>query len=217
MGLALPKLRWLVLGAVAAGAWAVHQDMKGPRPPESVPPARKESANRDAPRPPKAVAAKPAEPNRTVARETPARPIPPRTVPGKTEGRQAKASTKPPQQTALALPDSVARPPSRPQQIVTSSIARPEKPVFVQTRTKVRLHAQARADAAVIATLEPRTVMRELARSGDWRLVMGDGRKGWVKADRLAQPTFLPRRPKLPVAEVRSAKALGNGQTAKKP
>jgi hypothetical protein len=42
--------------------------------------------------------------------------------------------------------------------------------------------------------------MRELARSGEWRLVMGDGRKGWVRADYLAKPTFLPRRPKLPVA-----------------
>ena len=34
---------------------------------------------------------------------------------------------------------------------------------------------------------------------------MGDGRKGWVRADYLAQPVFLPRRPKLPVEEVDQA------------
>ena len=48
--------------------------------------------------------------------------------------------------------------------------------------------------------------MRELARSGEWRLVMGDGRKGWVRADYLAKPPFPPRRPKLPVADVKQAR-----------
>jgi hypothetical protein len=104
------------------------------------------------------------------------------------------------EQTALMLPKTVERPPAKPQNIVTGSITRPDKPTFVQTKAKVFMRAQAKADAPIIATLAPRTVMRELARSGEWRLVMGDGRKGWVRADYLAKPTFLPRRPKLPVA-----------------
>ena len=133
MALALPKFRWLVIGAIAAGVWVVREDMKGPRPPERVPPAK-------------------------------------------------------------------------PQKIVTGSVTRPDKPTFVQTKAKVFVRAQARPDAPIIATLGPRTVMRELARLGDWRLVMGDGRKGWVRADYLAKPTFLPRRPKLPVAEIKQAK-----------
>ena len=133
MALALPKLRWLVIGAIAAGVWVVREDMKGPRPPERVPPAK-------------------------------------------------------------------------PQKIVTGSVTRPDKPTFVQTKAKVFVRAQARPDAPIVATLGPRTVLRELARSGHWRLVMGDGRKGWVRADYLAKPTFLPRRPKLPVATIKQAK-----------
>jgi hypothetical protein len=108
---------------------------------------------------------------------------------------------------SLALPKTIEPPPAKPQKIVTGSIARPDKPTYIQTKAKVRLRAQARPGAAVIATLEPRTVMRELARSGEWRLVMGGGRKGWVRADYLVEATFLQRRPKLPVAEARQAKA----------
>ncbi len=36
-GLALPKLRWLLMGALAAGGWVVWQDGKVPRPPARVP------------------------------------------------------------------------------------------------------------------------------------------------------------------------------------
>jgi hypothetical protein len=118
-----------------------------------------------------------------------------------------KAQKAASQKTALLLPKSVGRPPAKPQKIITGSITRPEKPTFVQTKAKVFVRAQAKADAPIIATLGPRTVMRELARSGEWRLVMGDGQKGWVRADYLTKPSFLPRRPKLPLAEVRQAEA----------
>ena len=210
MALALPKFRWLVIGAIAAGVWVVREDMKGPRPPERVPPAKTERSAEAKPRPPKRVAAKPAA-ARPAAKTAAERPVPPNPVAGTPASQKAAVektvSQKPAtRKTALLLPKSVDRPPAKPQKIVTGSITRPDKPTFVQTRAKVFVRAQARPDAPIIATLGPRTVMRELARSGHWRLVMGDGRKGWVRADYLAKPTFLPRRPKLPVAAIEQAK-----------
>jgi hypothetical protein len=213
MALALPKFRWLVLGAIAAGVWVVREDMTGPRPPERVPTwIERNIAAKPRPQKPVAAAAKAdkpavAKPTVTAAAE---RPVPPKPVTGKPvplktiAGKNSKAAR---QTTALLLPKSIDRPPSKPQKIVTGSISRPDKPTFVQTRAKVFMRAQAKADAPIIATLGPRTVMRELARSGEWRLVMGDGQKGWVRADYLTKPSFLPRRPKLPVAEARQAKA----------
>jgi hypothetical protein len=207
MALGLPKFRWLVIGAVAAGVWAVHEDMKAPRPPERVQTQKSERTAQSKPRPAKPVAGKPValKPVSTQAAE---RPVPPKPVVGKSAVSGASA------RTALALPKAVERPPAKPQKIVTGSIARPEKPTYIQTKAKVRLRAQARPGAAVIATLEPRTVMRELARSGEWRLVMGGGRKGWVRADYLVEASFLPQRPKLPVAEVGQAKAAAGQNKA---
>lgn len=206
MALALPKLRWLVLGAVAAGIWVVREDMKGPRPPESVPPARIEHRGEAKPRP-KPVASRPTAEKPAVAKPAAAaeRPVPPKPLTGRPAPQQAVAGKT--EKTALALPRTVDRPPAKPQKIVTGSITRLDKPTFVQAKSKVRIRAQARADAAVIGMLDPRTVMRELARSGEWRLVMGDGRKGWVRADYLGKPDFLARRPRLPVTEVRQAHA----------
>ena len=214
MALALPKFRWLVIGAIAAGAWVVHEDMKAPRPAQRVPPAKTEHSADAKPRPPKPVAGKTERAKPVAAKPatktTAERPVPQKPLTGKPAPQKAVAEKTPavaPQTSALVLPKTVDRPPAKPQKIVTGSITRPEKQTFVQTKAKVFVRAQARADAPIIAALEPRTVMRELARSGEWRLVMGDGRKGWVRADYLAKPTFLPRRPKLPVAEVRQAKA----------
>jgi len=205
MALALPKFRWLVIGAVAAGVWAVHEDMKGPRPPESVQKQKSERTAQSKLKPSKPVSAKPAA-AKPVSQQTAERPVPPKPVGGKPAPSAVSA------RTALALPKTVEPPPAKPQKIVTGSIARPDKPTYMQTRAKVRLRAQARLGAAVIAALEPRTVMRELARSGDWRLVMGGGHKGWVRADHLVEATFLPRRPKLPVAEARQTKAAGQAK-----
>jgi hypothetical protein len=213
MALALPKLRWLILGAIAAGVWVVYEDMKNPRPPERV--SARIERKAEAKRPPKRVTAparaeKPAETKSTakaLERPIPPKPVAGKPVPQKAVGQKIAPQKTEPQKTALILPKTVIRPPAKPQKIVTGSISRPDKPTFVQTRSKTNLRAQAKADAPVIATLEPRTVMRELARSGEWRLVMGDGRKGWVRNDHLTKPTFLTRRPKLPVAELRQATA----------
>jgi hypothetical protein len=216
MALALPKFRWLVIGAIAAGVWVVREDMKGPRPPERIPPAKTERSTQTKPRPPKplAVSAKTDKPAvaKSAAKTAAERPVPPKPitvkpVPQKTVIQKAKPGNAAPQETALLLPKTIDRPPSKPQKIVTGSISRPDMPTFVQTKSKVFMRAQAKADAPIIATLRPRSVMRELARSGEWRLVMGDGRKGWVRADYLTKPTVPPRRPKLPVMDVKQATA----------
>lgn len=222
MALALPKLRWLVIGAVAAGVWVMREDMSGPRPPERVPTwiERNIAAK---PKSPRSVAAAAKADKPAIAKsaaKTAEKPIPPKPVTGKPAPQKAVAEKaeprKPaPQKTALLLPKSIDRPPSKPQKIVTGSITRPDKPAFVQTKAKVYMRAQAKQDAAIIATLGPRTVMRELARSGEWRLVLGDGKKGWVRADYLAKAPFSPRRPKLPVADVRQAKAATGVKPAK--
>ena len=207
MVLALPKFRWLVIGAIAAGVWVVREDMSGPRPPERIPPAKSERSAQTKPRPPKPLASKPSQPKQAGVKTAQAKPVPPKPVAPKpvvtkpVSGEPAIENDSP--RPAQSRAD---RPPAKPQKIVTGSISRPDKPTFVQTKAKVYMRAQAKADAPIIATLGPRTVMRELARSGEWRLVMGDGRKGWVRADYLAKPTFLPRRPKLPVREVKQAK-----------
>ena len=208
-GLALPKLRWLVIGAIAVGIWVVREDMKNPRPPKNVQTERSAAK----PRPTQTVGVKSTAAPKTAAKAAPEKPVPPKPLTGKGPPDKTLAAktvaAKTPQPAgsetiALVLPKTVDPPPARPQKIVTGSISRPDKPVFMQTKARVNLRAQARTDAAVIATLEPGTTMRELARDGDWRLLMGDGRKGWVRGDYVEASSFLKRRPKLPVAEVRS-------------
>ena len=213
MALALPKLRWLVIGAIAAGIWVMREETKGPRPPERVPAWTERSQNAK-PQPSKQTTTARAE-RTAVSKPAPAkavdRPVPPKPLAGNAPAPQKAAAAKAPAhkpgppKTALPLPEAVDRPPAKPQNIATGSITRPKKPSFVQTKSKVFMRAQAKADAPIIATLAPRTVMRELARSGEWRLLMGDGRKGGVRADYLAEPNAPPRRPKMPVAETRQA------------
>lgn len=163
-GLALPKFRWLLAGALAAGVWVVREDMATPRPPERVGAVKTERTVQAKPKPPMPLTAKPAL-----------------------------------DRTALSLPKAVARPPVRPQKIVTGSIAKPPKLKFAEIKTKVRLRAQAKPDAAIVATLEAGKTVRELARSGTWRLVLVDGHKGWVHGDYLGPQPVSPNRPKVPV------------------
>ena len=147
-GLALPKLRWLLAGGLAAGIWVVSQEKGVPRPPERVPVF-------------KSVAA-------------PSRP-------------------------AITLPRRVERPPPRPEKIVTGSISKPDRPRILRTTTAVNLRQRADVGSPVIMTLAGGSRVREIARSGKWRLVTIDGSKGWVHANYLDASMDRPRRPKLPV------------------
>ncbi|MEW9835518.1 SH3 domain-containing protein [Mesorhizobium marinum] len=207
MALALPKLRWLLIGAVAAGVWVLREDMKGPRPPETVPASRSERSAAAKPKP--ATSAQPKRSNVEAAK-----PVPPEPVGARHADRKVAAARVEPKPPTLVLPQTVARPPEKPQDFVTASIGRPGKPVFVQTTGKVHMRAQARPDAVVITTLAPRTVLREVAQSGPWRLVVGDGRKGWVHVDYLAKPPFAPRRPKLPLEGISATKASAGAKPA---
>jgi hypothetical protein len=135
-------------------------------------------------------------------------PRPPEQVPGST--------------SIVALPKTAVRPPPRPQDIVTGSIAKPVKagPRLLQTTARVSVRARAEAGAPVMATLEAGETVRELARSGKWRLVSAAGRKGWVHADYLAKPQLSPRRPKLPIpvpAKPRKAAADAKAAALRKP
>jgi hypothetical protein len=180
-----------------------------PKPQPSKPATATAKADKPAAKKPvvKIVTEKPVPPKPVTGKPAPQRAVTQGAEPRNTAPQRTALQKAAPQKTALQLPKSIDRPPAKPEKIFTGSISRPDKPTFVQTRAKVFMRAQAKADAPIIATLRPRTVMRELARSGEWRLVMGDGQKGWVRADYLVKPTFLPRRPKLPVAEVKQAKA----------
>lgn len=152
---ALPKLRWLLAGAVVAGVWVVESDSRNPRPPARVPYA------------------------------TP----------------------------WVNLPQVSFAPPPRPSQIITGSIGKPD--LKLKASTRVRLRAQARADAAVIDTLEPGSGVREIARSGKWRLVSAAGRRGWVRADYLTLAPEPAPRPKAAVGKI-AAKAAATPKAAPK-
>jgi hypothetical protein len=98
------------------------------------------------------------------------------------------------------LPATAVRPPKRPSRDVTGSIARPAVPLRnYRTSARVRLRGQAGTRAPVISVLEAGLPVRELARSGKWRLVSAAGRKGWVHGDYLKAAAPPQLRPKAPV------------------
>ena len=140
-GLALPKLRWLLAGGLAAGVWVVAQEKDIARPPERVPVTK----------------------------------------------------------SRISLPGTVERPPPRPQNMVTGSIAKPDAPRLLRTTAAVNLRAKADIGAEIIQTLGPGQPVRELARYGKWRLVMVGNEKGWVHGDYLGPSAQSLRRPALPV------------------
>jgi len=176
-GPALPSFKLLIAGALAAGIWAVRNDIQAPRPPEPV------------------------KARQPVESATARRPV------------------------EAVLPAAAIRPPRRPPQGVTGSV---RKPVLsarqYRTSARVRLRGRAGAAAPVLSVLEAGVPVRELARSGQWRLVAADGRKGWVHADYLAAAAPRPPRPRAAVAPRTAAVArkaaeasAGGGETLRKP
>jgi len=140
-GFALPKLRWLLAGGLAAGVWVVTQEKGIPRPPARVPVSM----------------------------------------------------------PSLALPKSVARPPARPEKIVTGSIARPDKVRLLQAVSTVNMRARAEIGAPIVTRLGAGQTVRDLAHAGEWRLVMAGDKKGWVHGAYLRKPVQTAVRPPLPV------------------
>lgn len=154
-GLALPKLRWLLAGGLAAGVWVVSQEKHVPRPPERVPVVK--------------------------AFASPAR------------------QARPPAGLGVVLPKRVDRPPPRPENIVTGSVRKPDRPRLLRTTAAVNVRARSELGSPVIVTLEDGRIVRELARSGAWRLVTAGRTRGWVHSRYLGPPVRSPRRPSLPV------------------
>ena len=120
-------------------------------------------------------------------------PRPPERVP------VLKSVVAAPSRPAITLPRRVERPPPRPEKIVTGSISKPYRPRILRTTTAVNLRQRADVGSAVLMTLAGGSRVREIARSGKWRLVTIDGSKGWVHANYLDASHGKPRRPKLPV------------------
>jgi uncharacterized protein YgiM (DUF1202 family) len=140
-GFALPKLRWLLAGGLAAGVWVVTQDNKVPRPPARVPIS-----------------------------------LP-----------------------ALTLPKTVSRPPARPEKIVTGSIAKPTRDHFLRAKSTVNVRARPGLGSPIVARLSTGGVVRELAKSGQWRLVVASDLKGWVHGAYLQDAARQTPRPRVPV------------------
>lgn len=164
VGFALPKLRWLVVGAVGAGMWAMTQEPPSPR--------KTQTTQRPAATAPHKA-------------ETPSLP------------KQQAAATPPSSQKQAAVvapttPKEIVAPASRPSQLVTNSVTKPENPVpqlapdnSLYTTTRVNLRGTANASAPVVATLNLGEAVKPILRDGKWQLVSVRGRKGWILADYL--------------------------------
>jgi Bacterial SH3 domain len=165
-GFALPKLRWLVVGAVGAGIWAMTQEPPSPR-------------KTQAPSRPAVTAQHKAEAPATPKPQAAVAPSAPKQI----------AATPP---SAPSAPKEVVTPASRPSQIVTSSVTKPDHPVpepapsnALYTTTRVNLRGTANASAPVVATLNMGESVKPILLDGKWQLVSVRGRKGWILADYL--------------------------------
>lgn len=165
VGFALPKLRWLVLGAVGAGVWAMTQEPPSPR-------------KAQAPSRPAVTTQHKAEP--------PASPKPQAAVAPSVQSKQQVAATPP------SAPKEIVAPASRPSQIVTSSVAKPEHPLpqrapdnVLYTTTRVNMRGTANPSAPLVATLAVGEAVKPIVRDGKWQLVAARGHKGWILAEYL--------------------------------
>jgi hypothetical protein len=141
-GFALPKLRWLVVGAAAAGVWVA---MTGPHP-------------------------------------------------------QPGAKTPSTLEFVRATPKAIEPPQARPSPI-TSSITRPDRPVWdaAFTRASVKLRAKPTTSSAILKKLEGGLPTKILQRAGKWSQVSVEGRTGWIHNDYLVDTNPGAPRPKEPI------------------
>jgi hypothetical protein len=196
-GPVLPSFKLLLAGALAAGIWVVrNDDIAASRPPAPVKERRQVEAAR-----PSAPLRKgtTAEAVRTASIRRPPEPVKPRNA------------------AETALPATAERPPLKPSRSITGSVTRPTASVG-QYRTSARVNLRGRAGTAapVIAVLEAGQPVRELIRSGHWRLVLAAGRRGWVHRDYLKAAEPPVRRPKKPVP-ARTAAAPAGGLDFRRP
>ncbi|MCV3243534.1 SH3 domain-containing protein [Mesorhizobium sp. ZC-5] len=180
-GFVLPKLRWLVIGAVAAGGWAITQEPVSKREQRA---AERPAVTRNVSKPAQRVQA---EPQRS--QKQPQRAIQP---------------------TSAADRPQASIPEPRPSKLTTSSIKRPDKPVDTRafyTSERVRLREDASTSSRFITWLEHGQKATVLESSGKWRRVVVAGRKGWVHGDYLRLPDPNAPRPPEPVAKTVATRA----------
>lgn len=215
-GFALPKLRWLLLGALAAGGWAMTQEAPSkfkfddrpartsPRPKAEVTPRKETTVARPKP-------VQTAKPDADVTR--PKVDVEPAKV--------AKAQQpKPASPKATAATKSSSRPDSGPgprkpaADLATASISRPPTPLprpaaketvakdtatkpqaqsapslnVLYTSTTVYLRKRPNVTAPVIYSLKQGEMVRVFARDGKWALVSTPVGKGWLHDEMLLRP-----------------------------
>lgn len=211
-GFGLPRLRWLVLGAAAAGGWAMMQDMPGNQRFRPAEPVRKPVASAPAPK--------------SLPRTGQAAPVPPASVPGRaTQQATALPQLKP----SAEVKPTASRPPALPERRPTAEIAKRAEPAkaaspvpaakpepkvaalspdsfpppptpstrvkdVVYARTTVNLRQRADAASSVLAQLKQGDAATVFARSGKWLLVSTRNGRGWVHSDNLQPPD--PRAPR---------------------
>lgn len=228
-GFALPKLRWLVLGALAAGAWAMTQEVPtkarfGDRPartasrPKPETPPRKEAAPARpkvdvVPRPDTAVIRPKVDVEPAKEAKAAPRPasIPPKPVGAtkvtphaSTEGSPRKPAAEIATASISRTPTPMPRPKSdasvAPTKDVAPSHAAPHLNVLY-TNTSVYLRKRPDLAAPVMHSLKQGESVRIFARDGKWTLVSASGRKGWLQDVTLRPADPNAPRPKAVLAE----------------
>jgi hypothetical protein len=176
-GFVLPKLRWLVIGAVAAGGWAITQEPVSKREQRAT---ERPAVTRNVAKPKTQAQRSPKKPQH-VAQPTSAADRPQASIP---EPRPSKLTT-----SSIKRPD------------------KPVETRAFYTSERVRLREDATTASRFITWLEQGQKATVLESSGKWRRVVVAGRKGWVHGDYLRLPDPNAPRPPEPVAKTFAAKA----------
>lgn len=158
-GFRLPKLRWLIIGAVAAGAWAMTQDPPPPRE-RAV-----ESAARETAAPKRQSEGFKAKPARKEEAELPS-----------VGDRVALPQERPSEIITAAIPRPEAKVEPAPK-AASGKFA---------TTSKVRLRGKPDTAGEVLATLPAGETVKVHSRKGEWSKVSVGGRDGWIHSDFLA-------------------------------
>jgi len=218
-GFALPKLRWLVLGALAAGGWAMTQDLPSKmrfddRPARATNKSKTETAERKdvavtrpkvnvAPRP-QADVARPkvdVEPRKLATAPKPKAEVPTKKVVATAPAARERAPRKPAGEIETASitrpPTPLPRPKSTAKEVVPKSAGTGAAALNVlYTSTSVYLRKRPSVSAPVTSSLKQGESVRVFARDGKWTLVSASGRKGWVHGDLLRPADPAAPRPK---------------------
>lgn len=157
-GFTLPKFRWLVLGAAAAGVWAMMQDV----PRRAPAPAPTSTAQREK-----------APSDRVTRKDLPAVEKTARAAP------ETPRAIQPPEPRPSPLVTS-----SIPRPVLGVGEKADGRKLFATSR--VRMRKDADTSSAVVTMLPRGQSVRLISKKGNWRLVSAGGTTGWVREDYLA-------------------------------